>query len=77
MTDFYIACHILKRRKNIVPPFSNHEISNILSYPVTFRQICSFRQSRLKNIAFFLLSKLPSSLIIAAIWMTGKAKKIL
>ena len=77
MTDFYIACHILKRKKNIVPPFSNHEISKILSYPVTFRQICSFRQSRLKNIAFFLLSKLPSSLSIAAIWMTGKAKKIL
>ena len=77
MTDFYIACHILKRRKDIVPPFSNQEIKAILSYPVTYRQIWNFRQSRLKNLAFFLLSKLPSSLCIAAIWMIGKAKKIL
>ena len=77
MTDFYIACHILKRRKDIVPAFSNQEIKAILSYPVTYRQIWSFHQSRLKNLAFFLLSKLPSSLCIAAIWVIGKAKKLL
>ena len=77
MTDFYIACHILKRRKDIVPAFSKQEIKAILSYPVTYRQIWSFHQSRLKNLAFFLLSKLPSSLCIAAIWVIGKAKKLL
>ncbi len=77
MTDFYIACHILKRRKDIVPAFSNQEIKAILSYPITFCQIWNFRQLRLKNLTFFLLSKLPSSLCIAAIWVIGKAKKIL
>lgn len=77
MTDFYIACHIIKRRGNIVPPFSNQEIKAILSHPATFRQICSFRQSRLKNLAFYLLGKLPSLLCVATIRLMGKAKKML
>lgn len=76
MTDFYIVCHILKRKKEIVPSFSNQEIKAILSYPVTFQQICHLRQSRIKNLVFFLLSKLPSSLCVTAIRMIGKAKKI-
>ena len=67
MTDLYIACHIIKRRKAIVPSFSNQEIKAILSYPATFQQICHFRQSRLKNFALFILSKLPSPLCVAAI----------
>lgn len=67
MTDLYIACHIIKRRKAIVPSFSNQEIKAILSYPVTFLQICHFRQSRLKNFALLILSKLPSPLCVAAI----------
>lgn len=75
MTDFYIACHIIKRRDNIVPPFSNQEIKAILSHPATFRQICSFRQSQLKNLAFYLLGKLPSLLCVATIRLMGKAKK--
>lgn len=77
MTDFYIICTILKRGKDVVPAFSNREIKAILSWPVTFRQICSFHQSRLKNIALFLLSKSPPSLCVAAIRMIGKAKKLL
>ena len=77
MTDFYIACHILKRKNDIVPSFSNREIKEILSYPATFRQICHFRQLRCKNLTLFLLSKLPSSLCVAALWMIEKAKKLL
>lgn len=77
MTDFYIACHILKRRKEIVPSISNQEIKAVLSYPVTFKQICHFRQSRLKNLAIYLLSKLPPSLCVTAIRMIGEAKKLL
>ena len=77
LTDFYIACHILKRRKDVVPPFSNQEIKAIFLYPATFRQICHFRQARCKNLALFLLSKLPFSLCVASLWMIGKAKKML
>lgn len=77
MTDFYIACNILKRRKDIIPSFSNQEIREILSHPATCRQICSFQQSRLKNISLFLLGKLPSPLCIFAIRIIGKVKKLL
>lgn len=77
MTDFYIACHILKCRKEVVPSFSNREIKAILSFPATFRQIWHFRQSRCKNLALFLLSKLPSTLCVAALLMIGKFKKLL
>lgn len=67
MTDFYMACHILKRRNDIAPSISNREIKAILSCPVSFRQICAFRQSRLRNMALFLLGKLPPSLCVGAI----------
>ena len=77
LTDFYIACHVIKRRKNIVPSFSNDEIKAIMTHPATLRQICSFRQSRLKNLFFYLLGRLPSSLCVGTIWMMGKAKKLL
>lgn len=77
LTDFYIACHVIKRRNSIVPSVSNSEIKAIMTHPATFRQIGSFRQSRLKNLFFYLLGKFPSSLCVATIWMIGKAKKLL
>lgn len=77
LTDFYIACNIIKRQKSIVPPISNSEIKCMMTHPATFRQICSFNQSRLQNLLLYLLGKLPSSLCVAAIWILGKAKKLL
>lgn len=77
MTDFYIACNILKRRNDIEPSFSNQEIKAILTHPATFLQICSFHRSRLKNLFLFAIGKLPSSLCVAMIWCMGKMKKII
>ena len=77
MTDFYIACNILKRRKDIHPLFSNKEIKNLMKHPATWQQIRSFHQTRIRNVILFLLSKLPSNLCIMMIWFAGKAKKIL
>ena len=77
MTDFYIACNILKRRKDIHPSFSNKEIKNLMAHPANWQQIRSFRQLRIRNIILFLLSKFPSSLCVMMIWLAGKTKKIL
>jgi len=77
MTDFYIACNILKRRKDIHPSFSNKEIKDLMAHPATWQQVCSFRQFRIINMILFLLSRLPSSLCVMMIWFAGKAKKIL
>ena len=77
MTDFYIACNILKRRKDIHPSFSNKKIKDLMTHPATWQQVRSFRQARFRNMILFLLSKLPSNLCVLMIWLVGKAKKIL
>lgn len=76
MTDFYIACNILKRRKNIVPSVSDCEIKDLMMHPASFGQICRFRQSRLKNLALFLLARLPAGLCVMVVRCLWKIKKI-
>ena len=77
MTDFYIACHVLKRRKTIVPAVSCAELKTMMSHPASFVQICGFRQSRMKNLALFFLSRLPAPLCVAVVWCIGKFKKLI
>ena len=76
MTDFYIACHILKRRKDIVPSISNREIQALMRHPATWKQIRAFRCSRIKNTFLFIIGKLPPFLCVAVIWSLGKIKKL-
>ena len=77
MTGFYMACNVLKRRQDIMPSISDSEIRAMLAHPATFRQICRFRQSRWKNLALFLLGRLPSGLCIMVIRCLGKMKKLI
>lgn len=77
MTDFYIACNILKRRKDIVPAVTDDEIKTMMIHPASICQICTFRQSRLKNLALYFLSRLPAFLCVAVIRMVGKMKKLI
>lgn len=77
MTDFYIVCNILKRRKDIVPTISNREIKSIMRHPATWKQICAFRQFRCKNMLLYMMGKMPSSLCVATIWTLGKLKKLI
>ena len=76
MTDFYIACYILKRRKTIVPKVINLEIKSLMTHPASWHQIYSFRQCRLKNMIIYLVGKLPSILCIAVIFCVGKLKRL-
>jgi glycosyltransferase involved in cell wall biosynthesis len=77
MTDFYIACNILKRRKDILPSISNKEIKAMMSHPATRSQICHFKQSRLSNLTLYLIGKLPALLCVCIIWILGKMKKLI
>ena len=77
MTDFYIACNILKRRKDINPIITNKEIKTMMLHPATWSQICCFRQSRLSNLMLYILGKLPSLLCVSTIWILGKMKKLI
>ena len=76
MSDFYIACTILKRKEDIQPSFTNEEIKSLMSHPATWKQIATFRQSRLKNQFIYLMGKLPSTLCVTAVWSLGKLKKL-
>lgn len=77
MTDFYIVCNILKRRKSIFPHISNKEIKMIMNHPAKWTQICSFKQSRIKNMLLYSVGILSSSLCVSIIWIVGKFKKLI
>lgn len=77
MTDFYIVCNILKRRKDIQPFITNKEIKALMSHPATWGQISRFEESRLSNIMLFILGKIPSFLCVTTIWCLGKIKKLI
>ena len=77
LTDFYIACAILKRRTDIDPFISDSEIKSIMYHPASFAQICLFQQSRYKNMLLFILGKLPSFLCVKLILYVGKSKKLI
>lgn len=77
MTDFYIACAILKKRKTIIPYITNHEIKRIMRHPTSWEQICTFRRSRFKNQLLYILSKTPSFMCVFIIKCLGKMKKII
>jgi glycosyltransferase involved in cell wall biosynthesis len=77
MTDFYIACNILKRRNDIVPYVRDWEIKSLMRHPASLLQVCKFRQSRAKNIIFLIVGKLPAFWCVRVIWCVGKLKKLI
>ena len=77
MTDFYIACRILRLGNRIVPIVMNSEIKQMMKHPAKLRQICSFRQSKVKNISMWIIGKLPAFLCVFTVWCLGKAKKLI
>ena len=77
MFYFYMVCNILKRGKNVQPPFTYEEIRTLMSHPATFKEICSFRHVRIKNLLLYLIGKLPPLLCVETIRCLGKMKKII
>lgn len=77
MTGFYMACYVLKRRRDIAPPISNSEIRAMLVHPASFKQICHFQQSRWKNLSLLLLGRMPARLCMMIVHCMGKMKKLI
>ena len=76
MTDFYIACNILKRRSTIIPYVSNSEIKVLMTHPVSFLKICNFHNARFKNLLLYFLGLLPDFLCVFIIRCIGKMKNL-
>jgi hypothetical protein len=77
MTYFYIACYVIKRRHDISPYISDHEIKSLMKHPVSFSEICNFHNVRIKNLLFYILGILPPFLCVFFIRCIGKVKKLI
>ena len=77
LTDFFIACNVIKRRNDICPNMSNLEIKRIIKHPASFIRICKFRHVRLENMALYILGHLPSNLCVTLIGIVGRIKKLI
>ena len=75
MISFYMVCTILRHSHNIVPNFSIKEIKSIMRYPLPFSFVFSFKEKRIPNFMFALLSFVPIGLFLPSIWLLGKLKR--
>ena len=77
MTDFYIACYILRHRHMIIPQVTNSDIRNMFSHPASITDICKFSQFRVKNLFLYLIGKMPPFMCVSVIRILGKIKKLI
>ena len=75
LSNLYIICNVLKKWDYITPSFSSKELRDNLRYPVSFFDILNFKQLKLRNIALYVLGKLPSCICMLFIrcyaWIRG------
>lgn len=75
MNSFYIVCHVLKHKAQILPVFTPHELQAAVRHPLSLRSVLSFHDKKLSNLCFWLLGRMPLPLFIPSIWLMGKLKK--
>ena len=77
MTNFFIACYVIKRRHDISPYISDCEIKSLMKHPASLSGIFSFHHARKKNLLFYFLGILPPFLGVFIIRCIGKVKKMI
>jgi len=71
---FYAICGFLKNKDRIVPKLEKKTIKDALKHPLTIKDILTFKNYRLLNIAFYMLGKVPAFLTTSIITTIGKKK---
>ena len=71
---FYAICGFLKNKDRIVPKLEKKTIKDALKHPLTIKDILTFKNYRLLNIAFYMLGKIPAFLTTSIITTIGKKK---
>lgn len=75
LSNLYIICNVLKKWDYITPSFTFNELRNHLRYPISVFDILHFKQMRFRNLALFVLGKLPSQICLSLIrcyaWVRG------
>ena len=77
MNSFYIICHILKNRDRINSEITSAEMQSMMRHPMTLKNILGFRRKFFPNLFFWLMSNMPSSILISIIRQLGRIKRIL
>ena len=77
MTDFYMACTILKKRNLIYPAFSKREIRDIMSSPLSLGEILRFRHVRMPNLILYCFGKLSPFLSVLLMQLLAKQRKLI
>jgi hypothetical protein len=72
MYDFSFACQIVARRNEVVPPYTNREIRDIMYHPMTLGEIFNSREARIKNLTYYLLGILPPAISVGLISRLGR-----
>ncbi len=77
MTHFYMACSILKYKKITFPAFTNKEICDVLTSPLSLLDIIRLKGWRFKNFVFYLFGVMPSTLSVLILRILAKSKKLI
>ena len=75
LNSFYVICRIMKHACNIIPPFTHHEMRDILCHPLSLSDILRFRSMLLQNLLFWLIGRLPIPLFSVSVKVLGKLKR--
>ncbi len=74
MTDFYMVCNALKNINLITPPLTRADYKAIMRHPLRLAEILALKSSRMKNILFYALGRLPAALSVWIIRQAGRRK---
>lgn len=77
MTQFFMACSILKNKELISPVFSNKEIRDVMCSPLSFFETLSLTGWKVKNLFLYSLGVLPPFLSVSLIKLIGKYKGLI
>ena len=77
MTNFYVACAILRNKNVIYPSFTYKEIHGLLQFPFLFMQYMKSFGGIYSNIFFVIFSKFPPVISVNLINLLGKFKGLI
>ena len=77
MSDFYIMCNVLKKRKSLGFEIGDKELMSYMSHPATISEIWSFKVLRLQNLFFYMLGRLPYACGMTLIRVLAKIKGLI
>ncbi len=76
MTDFYMIAMVIKHEDIVIPAFSNRELRDIMTSPLTFSEIMRFKSCCFRNLVLYLLGVLPASVSVFLMRMGIKHQKM-